>query len=513
MQMTASSDPLRLCRMFVLRTGGTWTVPAFLLLLCLELGAGIVLSQTGISVPVSRPPDLLSATLFTGLAATARTVLRLPGIMLTASVLAIAAAVMTTDKNRQPVLRFCETARLLPAPVWPLLLWPFSPSGLLLLLASLPCLLFPLLTALLRSRDQVPGSLKIVARAYSFSRWQTVRSLILPVILPPFLNSLLASLPAAVTVLLWSECLEIFSEHPLLPGLGAWIVAAVMQHVIMPSALIIGIFAVLLVAFHHMMRTLLLSRFRHFSLPAPEKRRDPASPRALPFTLALMAVMSLELLFLAFRVPAALPLPFLLELSLKSVVHVALPVLLTSGLAIGVALISTHQKAPGDTTSFIPWILFFPFVMSLQTAPALTPLLFFLILCAAIFLPLHGSLRLGITHYPPVLRTTAEAYGIRGFLLWRKILLPAAGPSWLAGARQAAAIAWMLVFAAEWQPAGQSTDHSSGIAGYLTAAVLSGHLLSAGVALAFLTLFAGGTDLCLRALSSKKPLSSDAMRQ
>jgi len=75
--------------------------------------------------------------------------------------------------------------------------------------------------------------------------------------------------------------------------------------------------------------------------------------------------------------------------------------------------------------------------------------------CAALVVAAYHGLR----DLPEVYTLAARALGVRGRLLWRRILLPAISPSLLSGIRYALMIAWMTAVGAEMLMADDGIGH------------------------------------------------------
>src|SRR6202022_4821662 len=68
---------------------------------------------------------------------------------------------------------------------------------------------------------------------------------------------------------------------------------------------------------------------------------------------------------------------------------------------------------------------------------------------------------------PSDLKEAAQTYGLRGWSLWRTLILPAIFPFWVTGACTAAGGAWNASIVAELATWGQTTLKADGLGAYI----------------------------------------------
>jgi NitT/TauT family transport system permease protein len=80
----------------------------------------------------------------------------------------------------------------------------------------------------------------------------------------------------------------------------------------------------------------------------------------------------------------------------------------------------------------------------------------------------------GASTMPQELRDVAENFGVRGWLWWRKVALPAVFPFYVTGAITASGGSWNASIVAEVASWGNKTLHAHGLGAYITDAVTAG---------------------------------------
>ena len=74
----------------------------------------------------------------------------------------------------------------------------------------------------------------------------------------------------------------------------------------------------------------------------------------------------------------------------------------------------------------------------------------------------------GTARIPKDVRLAAKNFGVKGFLWWRKIILPGVFPNYITGAMAAAGGCWNASIVAEYVEWGNKTIMSTGIGQYIT---------------------------------------------
>jgi NitT/TauT family transport system permease protein len=80
----------------------------------------------------------------------------------------------------------------------------------------------------------------------------------------------------------------------------------------------------------------------------------------------------------------------------------------------------------------------------------------------------------GASGLPRDMRDAGENFGVRGWLWWRKIALPAVFPFYVTGAITASGGSWNAAIVAEFVNWGQQTLHAHGLGDYIQRASVSG---------------------------------------
>jgi NitT/TauT family transport system permease protein len=94
----------------------------------------------------------------------------------------------------------------------------------------------------------------------------------------------------------------------------------------------------------------------------------------------------------------------------------------------------------------------------------------------------------GASTMPQELRDAAENFGVRGWLWWKKVALPAVFPFYVTGAITASGGAWNASVLAEVASWGRTTLHAHGLGAYISDAMTSGdfhHVLLGTVVMSF----------------------------
>src|ERR1700722_3936682 len=136
--------------------------------------------------------------------------------------------------------------------------------------------------------------------------------------------------------------------------------------------------------------------------------------------------------------------------------------------------------------------LLFPLVVSLivfwNASPDvwLSPLIILGSLCHILFNVIAGA-----TTMPQELRDAAENFGVRGWLWWRRVALPAVFPFYVTGAITASGGAWNASVLAEVASWGKTTLHAHGLGAYISDAMTAGdfhHVLLGTIVMSFFVL-------------------------
>ncbi len=133
----------------------------------------------------------------------------------------------------------------------------------------------------------------------------------------------------------------------------------------------------------------------------------------------------------------------------RAVLGYSLALVIGSLIGVLVARIPPLRAAVGSIITGLqtmPSIAWFPFAIILfgETTPAI---LFVMILGAAP--SIASGLITGVDYTPPLLLRAGRTMGLRGFTLYRYLILPASVPAYVAGMKQGWAFAWRSLMAGE----------------------------------------------------------------
>jgi NitT/TauT family transport system permease protein len=133
----------------------------------------------------------------------------------------------------------------------------------------------------------------------------------------------------------------------------------------------------------------------------------------------------------------------------RAVIGYALAIVVGSVVGILVARIPLLRAAVGSIITGLqtmPSIAWFPFAIVLFGLS--TPTILFVIVLGAAPSIANGLIT-GVDYTPPLLLRAGKTMGLRGFALYRHVILPASLPAYVAGMKQGWAFAWRSLMAGE----------------------------------------------------------------
>lgn len=95
----------------------------------------------------------------------------------------------------------------------------------------------------------------------------------------------------------------------------------------------------------------------------------------------------------------------------------------------------------------------------------------------------------GASSLPQELHLVAQNYGLRGWLWWRKLILPGIFPFYVTGAMTAAGGSWNATVVAEVVNWGGKTLHAVGLGSYITEQTMTGDFARIGLGIAVMSLY------------------------
>lgn len=95
----------------------------------------------------------------------------------------------------------------------------------------------------------------------------------------------------------------------------------------------------------------------------------------------------------------------------------------------------------------------------------------------------------GASSLPQELHLVAQNYGLKGWLWWRKLILPSIFPYYITGAMTAAGGSWNASVVAEVVNWGGKTLHAVGLGGYITHQTMVGDFARIGLGIAVMSLY------------------------
>ena len=403
--------------------------------------------------------------------------------------------------------------------------------------------------SLYQSFIAVPYDLREAARMYHLSPWQSFWQLEVPFAMPQLIWNMMMSVSGGWFFVVASEAISVADHQVLLPGIGSYISLAIDQRDL--GAVLYAILAMLVLILLYdqllfrpllawaqrfkfeelgedeveppwflimvqrarLIRLLtrsvglgagLLSRVSH-TLPRPNLRRRPAAAGGLPLIdmawngmLLLGALAALyeiadfvhaevgvrEVLYVAF-------LGFLTLIRVMVLIALASVVWVPIGVWIGLRPRLAHRVQPIiQFLAAFPANLFFPIVVSaivlykLNPQIWLSPLMILGTQWYILFNVIGGTLAL-----PTDYQYVAGNFGVRNWLWWRRLILPAIFPAYVTGAVTASGGSWNASIVAEIAKWGDTTLQATGIGAYIAETTAKGDFPRIALGITVLSLY------------------------
>ncbi len=380
--------------------------------------------------------------------------------------------------------------------------------------------------SLYQSLRTVPGELVEAARMYQLSAWQRFWRLEVPHAMPALIWNMMMSVSGGWFFVVASEAITVSGQSILLPGIGSYIATAIAEqnlHAIAYAVLVMLVVILLydqllfrpLLAWSRKFRgdpgadedntrpwfLIVLQRARVFDLmqsavlginrlidaalsslfrprlpPAASRRQSRLRERL--FDLAMLALAGAALVWLVDFVRATIAPPeigWVVILGLITAARVLILIALASlvwvpiGVWIGLRPRVAERVQPiVQFLAAFPANLFFPVVVvlilrfRLSTEIWLSPLMILGTQWYILFNVIGGAMAL-----PTELKLAASNLGVRNWLWWRRIMLPAIFPAYVTGAVTAAGGSWNASIVAEVVQWGDTRLHATGIGAYI----------------------------------------------
>ena len=403
------------------------------------------------------------------------------------------------------------------------------PAGVTIVLVAASSMIWRIVTAVLDAEDTLPPALDEVATGLRMTGWQRFWRLQIPVAVPLTTFRAMQSMPAFWVRLLAAEGLMMLMSHRTDGGCGAAVLHAMLDH--HPLRIVeisLVILLLILLVDQAVMRPVLGWAQRYRPEGPLEERPRPQSwllriwrrtkpmlwlsgtlgealawignwrigrPRSIlpeqdvaarEFPRAILPVLSLFVLVYAIYHAGLLPLvPSDLAESILTLSHVCGTLVLCLLVWVPFGLLISESRASlrnvcrnaAAACGLFPAVLLYPLCRELGLNSAIVLL----------FLGAHWLVGIVVLDaakaIPSGLRQVATGLRLRGFLLWRRLLLPAIAPELCGGLLTAVVPVWNAVMVAE-----AFVPSDSGLGATLLSEVLGGALGAQILALMLLTL-------------------------
>ncbi len=402
--------------------------------------------------------------------------------------------------------------------------------------------------SLYQSFIAVPHDLREAARMYHLSPWQSFWQLEVPFAMPQLIWNMMMSVSGGWFFVVASEAISVADHQVLLPGIGSYISLAIDQRDL--GAVLYAILAmlVLILLYDQLLFRPLLAWAQRFKfeelgedeidppwflimmqraqvvrlltgsvdagasfmsrltrrLPRPAMRRQSAPRHSALLDLVWNGLLLLIALFALYEIAQFVR----AEVTLSEVVHVVflgfltlirvmVLILLASivwvpiGVWIGLRPRVAHRVQPIiQFLAAFPANLFFPIVVSaivvLKLNPEiwLSPLMILGTQWYILFNVIGGTLAL-----PTDYQYVAGNFGVRNWLWWRRLILPAIFPAYVTGAVTASGGSWNASIVAEIAKWGDTTLQATGIGAYIADMTAKGDFPRIALGITVLSLY------------------------
>jgi NitT/TauT family transport system permease protein len=402
--------------------------------------------------------------------------------------------------------------------------------------------------SLYQSLRTVPVELIEAARMYHLSPWQRFWRLEVPHGIPALIWNMMMSVSGGWFFVVASEAITVSGQTIMLPGIGSYIATAIADRNLAAIFYAVGVMLIVILLYDQLLfRPLLawsqkfkgdpgpdednvrpwflivMQRARLFDLvqsgglslnrgidgvlraiarprrpPGGERLRNPWVERF--YNLALLAAAGIAAIYLIQFVRSAIGLSeigwvFVLGAITATRVLVLIAIASVIWVPIGVWIglrprIADKAQPIVQFLAAFPANLFFPLAVvlilhfRLNTEIWLSPLMILGTQWYIVFNVIGGTISL-----PAELRLAATNLGVRRWLWWRRIMLPAIFPAYVTGAVTAAGGSWNASIVSEVVQWGDTTLHATGIGAYIAQYTADGDAARIALGIAVLCLY------------------------
>jgi NitT/TauT family transport system permease protein len=380
--------------------------------------------------------------------------------------------------------------------------------------------------SLYQSLRTVPVELIEAARMYHLSAWQRFWRLEVPHAVPQLIWNMMMSVSGGWFFVVASEAITVSGQTIMLPGIGSYIATAITERDLGAIGYAVLVMLVVILLYDQLLFRPLLAWSRKFrgdpagdeddvrpwflmvmqrarlfdllqsgvlalnrgidhalaalarrwSEPRDDSGRSPLFTRLFDFALLAMAVTAVVWL-IAFVRETVLPgeIGWVVALgaftALRVLVLIALASLIWVPIGVWIGLRPRVADRAQPIVQFLaafPANLFFPAVVVLILRFDLNPEIWLspLMILGTQWYILFNVIA-GTTALPAELRLAASNLGVRRWLWWRRVMLPAIFPAYVTGAVTASGGSWNASIVSEVVQWGDTTLHATGIGAYI----------------------------------------------
>ena len=382
-----------------------------------------------------------------------------------------------------------------------------------------------------QSLRTVPPELEEAGRVFGLTAWARFWKIEAPFAMPPLVWNMMMSMSGGWFFVTLSEAISVGKTNIALPGIGSWIAVAIAQKNLPAIFMAIGAMLVVILVYDQLMFRPLVAwadRFRigetneetpqswalnvyrrsklldmlaapfdammrwsyrwqppHFGVRAAV--RDVDSRVAAAVWYILLAVLGAYACWRIYDfahasdlvwgdVLTTFGLGFLTMVRVVVLIGLASVIWVPIGVYVGLRPRLTQIVQPvAQFLAAFPANILFPLVVSLIVAFELNPDIWLspLMILGTQWYILFNVIA-GATTMPQELRDAADNFGVKGWLWWKRVALPAVFPFYVTGAITASGGSWNAAIVAEVVSWGSKTLHAHGLGAYIADAVSSG---------------------------------------
>jgi NitT/TauT family transport system permease protein len=382
-----------------------------------------------------------------------------------------------------------------------------------------------------QSLRTVPPELEEAGRVFGLTAWARFWKIEAPFAMPPLIWNMMMSMSGGWFFVTLSEAISVGKTNIALPGIGSWIAVAIAQKNLPAIFMAIGAMLVVILVYDQLMFRPLVAwadRFRigetneetpqswaldvyrrsklldmlaapfdammrwsyrwqppHFGVRAAVRDVDSRISNAIWY--ALLAAMGLYACWRIYDfaqtsnlawsdVLITFGLGFLTMVRVIVLIGLASVIWVPIGIYVGLRPKLTQVVQPvAQFLAAFPANILFPLVVSLIVMFELNPDIWLspLMILGTQWYILFNVIA-GASTMPQELRDAADNFGVKGWLWWKRVALPAVFPFYVTGAITASGGSWNAAIVAEVVSWGTKTLHAHGLGAYIADAVSNG---------------------------------------